>query len=153
MRLLRLLLTLGTQAPKNNFRLLDDKSMIGGWLQAGRRADHAVHICGETAAAADDVMVIVSDSRLIPCRMAGRLNASNESDLLQDMQIVVHGLRRERSDPLAGGVCNGFRIPMLALALDRPEYGEPRRSHSQTSFAKGFLKFGFDERHGSHYSP
>ena len=110
---------MGTQTPKNYFRLLDDKSMIGGWLQAGSRAYRAVHIGGQTAAAADKVMVIVSHPRLIARRMAGRLDTSDKPRFLQDVQIVVHGLGGERAEPLAGSVCNGFRIPMPTLALDR----------------------------------
>jgi hypothetical protein len=126
---MRLLLTLGTQAPKNYFRLLNDESMRGGWLQTRSRADRAVHIGSQTAPAADDVMVVVSHPRLIARRMAGRLDAPDEASLLQDVQIVVHGLRGERTEPLAGRSCYGFRIPMLSLAQDRPEYGEAGRGH------------------------
>ena len=150
---LSFLLTLGTQAPKNDFRLLDDKSMIGGWLQTGSRADRAVHIGGQTAAAADDVMVVVSHPRLIASRMAGRLDASDEAGLLQDVQVVVHGLGGERAEPLAGSVRNGFRIPMLSLAQDRHEYGETGRGHPQTGPAKGFVKCEFVRRHRYHYRP
>jgi hypothetical protein len=146
-----LLLTLGTQTPENHLRLLDDKSMIGGWVQTGSRANCAVHIGSQTAAATDNVMVVVSHPRLIASRMAGRLDASDEAGLFQDVEIVVHGLGRERAEALAGGVCNGFRIPMLSLAQDRHEDGESGCGHPQTGPAKGFVKGGFVGRHINHY--
>src|SRR6202044_1547647 len=118
------LLALGTQAPKNNFCLLDDKSMIGGWLQTGCRANGAVHIGCQTATAADNVMGVVPHPRLIAGRMARGLDASDEASLLQDVQIVVDRLGGERAEPLAGSVCNGFRIPMLSFALNGSEDGE-----------------------------
>ena len=126
-----LLLTLGTQAPKNHFRLLDDKSMIGGWLQTGSRTNGAVHIGSQTATAADNVMVVVSHPRLIARRMAGRLDASYEASLFQDVQIVIDGLGGEGADPLARGVCNGFHVSMLSLAQDRYKDSESGRGYPQ----------------------
>lgn len=92
--------------------------MRSGGLQTGSRANGTVHIGSETATAADNVMVVVSHPRLIASRMTGRLDTSDEAGLHQDVQIVVYGLGGERAEPLAGGVCNGFRIPMLPLAYD-----------------------------------
>lgn len=125
--------------------------MIGGWLQAGRRADRAVHICGETAAAADDVMVIVSDSRLIPCRMAGRLDTADKPRFLQDVQVVIHCLGGERTEPFAGGVCDRFRIPMLSLAHHGSKDGKPRRGHPQACLTKGYVKCGSVRYHMRYY--
>jgi len=145
------LLTLGTQAPEDHLRLLDEKSMAGGWLQTGSRSNRAVHIGGKSATAADKVMVVISHPSLIASRMAGRLDASEEASLLQDVQIVVNGLGGERAEPLAGRVCNGFRIPMLALAQDGREYGETGCGHPQTCPAKGFLKCRYVRCHNTDY--
>lgn len=147
MRLLSNLLTLGTQAPEDDLRLLDEKSMIGGRLQTGSRTDGAVHIGGETASAADDVVVVVSHPRLVACRVSGRLNASNEPRLFQSMQIVVHGLCGERAEALPCGVRNGLRIRMSAFSMNRRKHGEAWCGHPQPGFAKRFLKCGFVERH------
>ncbi len=125
--------------------------MIGGWLQTGRRADRAVHIGGQTAAPADDVMVVISHPRLVASRMAGRLDASDEADILKNVQIVVHGLCGERAETRAGSVCNGFHVPMPALALHRHEYGEAGRRHPQTGPAKGVGNCRFVRRHCCHY--
>lgn len=92
--------------------------MIGGWLQTGGCANHAVYIGSQAAAAADKVMVVVSHPRLVTRRMAGRLDASDKASLFQDMQIVVYSLGGECAESLAGGVCDGFCIPMLSLAQD-----------------------------------
>lgn len=116
-----LTLTVWAQAPKNDFRLMDDKSVVGGRFQTGSRADSAVHIGCQTATAADKVMVIVANARLIACRMAGRLDSSNKPSLLECVQIVVNGLCGEGAKPLAGSDRNGLRIPMTPLALDRHE--------------------------------
>ena len=62
----------------------------------GGRADRAVHIRGRSAAAADDVMVVIADPRLIAARMAGRLDSSDKPRLLQNVQVVIHGLGGER---------------------------------------------------------
>ena len=146
-----LLLTLGTQAPKNHFRLLNDKSGIGGGFQTGCRTDDTVHIDRQAATSADDVMVGVSDSRLIACRMTGRLDTSDEASPFQNVQVVIHRLGGECAEPLAGGIRDGFRIPMLSLALDRQEYGETGCGHPQTGPAKGFVKGEFAWCHIAHY--
>jgi hypothetical protein len=78
---LNCLLALGTQAPKDDFGLLDNKSMIGGGFQAGGMTYGTVHIGRHTAAAADDVMVIVSHPCLIASRMTRRLDAPDKACL------------------------------------------------------------------------
>ncbi len=88
-------------------------------------------------------MVVISHPRLIASRMAGRLDAPNKARFQQDVQIVVHGLRRERAKPLAGSVRNGVRISMPSFALDRYEYGEPECSHPKSGPAQGFVQCGF----------
>ena len=121
--------------------------MIGGWLQAGSRADSAVHIGSETAPAADNVVVVISHPRLIARRMAGRLDASEEPGLLQNVQIVVYGLRGERAEPPTRGDGDRFRVAMLSFAQDRREYGETGRGHAQTGPAQGFVMGRFFGRH------
>jgi hypothetical protein len=95
---------------------LDEESMIGGRLQAGCRADGTVYISSQTAAAADDMVVVVSHPCLIASRMPGRLDASDEASRLQNVQIVVYGLSGECAESLARGICDGVRIPVLLLA-------------------------------------
>ena len=66
--------------------------MIVRRLQAGRNADGAIYVGGQTARAAYDVMVVVSDTHFVASRMTGRLDASNKAGSLQGAQIVVHCL-------------------------------------------------------------
>lgn len=147
-----LLLTGGTQSPENDLRLLNEERMIGGRLQTGSRADRAVHINGQTTATADDVVVIVPHTRLEASRVPGRLDAPDETCLLQDAQIVVHCLKRERSEAFARSLGNGFHIPMLPLAQYRQKDGEARRSDPQTGTAEGFVKCDFLGSHAKEYS-
>ncbi len=104
--------------------------MMGGWLQTGSRSNSAVYIGSQAAAAADNVMVIVSHACLIASGMAGWLDASNKSGFFENVQIVVYCLRGERAEPLAGCVCNSFRIAMLPLAHHQHEHGESGSSNS-----------------------
>ena len=97
--------------------------MIGRRLQTGSFAYGAVHIGGQTAAAADNVVVVVAHPRFVAGRMARGLDTAYKARFRQDAQIVVDRLRGERAEPLTGSVRNGFRIPMLSLAQNGGEYG------------------------------
>ena len=125
--------------------------MIGRRLQTGSRANCTIHIGSQTTVAADNMMVVVSHPRLVASRMAGRLDAPDQAGFLQNMQIIVHGLERERPKPLAGNISNGFRIPMLPFALDRQEYGETGCGYSQTDRLKGFVNCDFVGGHLDYY--
>ena len=149
---MRLYLTLGTQAPKNYFRLLNNEPTIGGRLQTGGGADRAVYVGSQPAMAADKVMVVISHSRLVAGRVTGGLDASEEARFFHEAQIVIHGLSGESAEPLAGGVRNGFRIPMLSFAQNRQKDGKTGRRHAQTDLAKGFMKCGFIRRHTNYYT-
>jgi hypothetical protein len=124
-----LLLTLWTQAPKNDLRLLDYESMIGGRFEAGSSADGAVDIGGQAAVAADDVVVIVPHPRFVSSGVAGGLDAPNEAGDLQRMEIVVHGLSGKGAEPLASRVGNSFGIAMLAFAGNGHEDRKTRSRH------------------------
>ena len=65
-----MLMALRAKAPKDDFRRLDDKAMRVGRLQARSRADRAVYVGGQTAAAADKVMVVIADPCFIASGMA-----------------------------------------------------------------------------------
>jgi hypothetical protein len=59
-----------TEAPKDDLSFFDDKSVIGGRLQAWSRADGAVYIRGKSAVSTDNVMVVIANPRLVAARMA-----------------------------------------------------------------------------------
>jgi len=132
---------LGTDAPKDDLCLLDDKAVVGGRLQAWSRADSTVDIRGRSAASTDNVMVVVANPRLIAARVARRLDASHKPRVLQDAKIVVYCLSGKRPQLLADGVRDGFRIPMLSFAKDSSQDGKPLRSHAQTCLANRLAKF------------
>jgi len=143
---------LGTEAPKDDLSLLDDKSVCGGRLQAGCRADSAVHICGHSAAATDEVVVIIAHPPLIAAWVAGRLDSSHKPRFLQDVQVVIHGLGGERTQLLTGGFRDGFRVPVLSCAQNGREDGQAGRSHPQACLPKGFVKWMCVRKHTLHYN-
>ena len=61
---------LRAKAPKDDFCRLDDKAMRVGRLQTWSRPDRAVYVGGQTAAAADKVMVVIADPCLIASGMS-----------------------------------------------------------------------------------
>src|SRR5690349_6786091 len=62
-----------TQAPEGHFGLVDLEPVRLGRVQARRLADGAVDVGDLAAAAADDVMVVVTGPALEPGRAAGGL--------------------------------------------------------------------------------
>ena len=147
------MLTLGTQAPKDDLRLLHGKSVRGGGFQTGGRANGAVHIGSSSAAAADKMMVVVSDPRFVAGRVTGRLNTPNEARPLQRMQIVVDGLRGKCAETGAGRVRNRFGVKMLSDTLNRGKHGEAGGGHAQARYAQGLVKGGVVGRHAPIITP
>jgi hypothetical protein len=83
--------------------------------------------------------------------VAGGLDTTDKPRLLQNVEVVIHGLGGERAEALACGLGDGLRIPMLSLAEDGGEYGQSRACHPETRFAKGFVKLMCVRRHIFHY--
>jgi hypothetical protein len=125
--------------------------MVGGWFKTRSRASGAVHVDRFAASAAYDVMVVVSNPRLVSGGMTRRLNSPDEADILEDVQIVIHGLGGECAEPLASGDCNGVRVPMLPLAHDRHKYSDARGGNTQTGPVQGFVDCVLIGGHVKHY--
>jgi len=100
--------------------------------------------------AADDVVVIVSNSQFIASRMAGRLDSTNEAGPLKDMKIVVHGLGGKGPQPRTGSIGNGVSIEVLSL-FQGHEDSQPRRRNPQTGIAKGIVDSNLVRQHGHYY--
>lgn len=121
--------------------------MIGGWLQAGSRADRAVHVGSPTAAAADDVMVVVAGACLVACRTVGGLNSPHQTSFHQSIQVVVDSLSGERAQTSAGGDRNSLRIVMLGSRFDGGKHGEPWSGNAQTCITNTTWPVGFSMFH------
>jgi hypothetical protein len=131
----RCLLALGTQSPEDNLRLFDLKTVIGGRLQTGSRANSAVYIGGRPTLATDNVMVIVSYPRFIARRVTGKLHSSHESGFHKNIQIIIDRLRGESPQAFTRSLRNLIDISMLSFSLNRPENGKARPCYSKTSQA------------------
>ena len=66
--------------------------------ETGRHPERAVDIEHGAAAPANQVMMIVAHSVLVPGRGSGRLNPADEALVGQDAERVVYRLARDRSD-------------------------------------------------------
>jgi hypothetical protein len=67
--------------------------VVVGRGQAGRLADRAVDVSEDTTRPAHHVVVVVSDSPLVPGRAAGWLKAAYQSRRGERVQGVIHGLK------------------------------------------------------------
>src|SRR4029079_33489 len=78
-----------TTPPVNDFGLVDDVPRIVGRGQAWHGADGAVHVDRAAAGAADQMMVVVADPRLVPRRRAGGLDTAEQTHVDQHADGVV----------------------------------------------------------------
>lgn len=131
---------LRAKAPKDDLRRFHNEAVGGGRFQARRRADRAVHIGGQPAAAADKVMVVVADPRFVTAGVAGRLNAPDKPRFFQRVQVVIDRLGGKRAELAAGGFGDGFRIPVLPCALNGCKDREPACRDPKSGPAKSVLK-------------
>src|SRR5256885_553654 len=81
--------TLWTCAPVDHLRLIDLVTRVGGGGQARGVADSAVDVDRFSARAADQVVVVVTDTILVEGRRPGGLDAPDESLLDQHPKSVV----------------------------------------------------------------
>src|SRR4051794_5299294 len=81
-----------TQAPEGHLRLVDEEVAGLARREARRGADDAVDVPGGAARAADDVVMVVADARLVARRAPGGLDPAQEADAGHRVQPVVHRL-------------------------------------------------------------
>src|SRR5215469_8824471 len=79
---------LGTSAPEDDLGLADLVARVVGGRQAGGVADRAVDVGDGTARPADDVVVVVSDPRLVARHGARRLDPPHQARVSQHPQHV-----------------------------------------------------------------
>ena len=93
--------------------------------QARRLADCAVDVSDVSAGPAHDVVVIVTDSPLEPCRAAGWFDAAHESGRSEGMECLIYGLKRDVSDATAyqGGDRLDVRVVTVAERIEQCDAG------------------------------
>jgi len=90
-------------APVDDFCLVDCEPVVVGWIQTGRRANGAINIHGQSATAANDVVMIVANPVFVASGRTRRLDAPDQSLVGQDAQGVVDGLARHCTDLIPNG--------------------------------------------------
>jgi hypothetical protein len=86
----------GAQAPEGHLGLVDEEALRVAGLHARGAADGAVDVGRGAAGAADQVVVVVADARLVAHGLARRLDAAGERHAVQRLADVVGGLRGDR---------------------------------------------------------
>jgi hypothetical protein len=66
--------------------------VAAGRLETRSRTNRAVYVGGCATAAANDVVVIIADTRFISSRLPGKLNAPNETGDHQGIEVVINRL-------------------------------------------------------------
>ena len=85
-------------APVDDLGFVDLEAVIVVCSEARRRSHSTVDVKHRRTAATDQVMVIVADAVLVPCRRSGGLDAANQVLVDQQTERVVDGLTRDRAD-------------------------------------------------------
>lgn len=104
--------TVWTDPPESDLSLVDEVTAVVDRVEAWRRADHAINVGRRSAAAADDVMVVVADTKLIKPGTSGRPDPPDETGSNEGVQHVVDGLRRDFSQARTGCREDCLRVRM-----------------------------------------
>ena len=114
--------------PVDDLDLVDLETVIIVRSEAGWRPDRAVDVEYGAAASADQVMMVVAYSILVPGRRSGRLDPANEVLVDQDAERVVHRLAGDRPDdrPDVVGQLVGRGV---GEGRHRPHDGQPLGGH------------------------
>ena len=131
---------LGAQTPVDDLGLVEDEAIQCGDVtvrrgQAGGVPDAAVHVADGSTSAADQVMMVVADPRLVAGDRTGRLDTPNDASRGQGGQDVVHRLaghlRQSESDSTENGVGVGVRMGVHRLQHCDTGTGHPQISGPQ----------------------
>jgi hypothetical protein len=136
--------TVRAHAPENDIRLVDQVSGVGDGVEAGGVADGAVDVRDLPAPAADEMVMIVTDSRLVSGGTARGFYPAEQPAAVQRVQGVIDGLQGDLTDPTPNATVNGVHVQVVALPYG-PHDRHPGRGHPQACLAKPVLVF-----HGTH---
>jgi hypothetical protein len=127
--------TAGTQAPVNDLSLVNGEAVVIRRGQAGCLADGAVDVSDNPARPADNVMVIVTHAPLKPRRVAGRLDAANESSRGERVQGLIYRLKGDMAYAIAHPSGDCLDAEMVA-SPDGLEQGDTSSRHPKAGTAQ-----------------
>jgi hypothetical protein len=115
--------------------LVDLETVIIVRSEAGWRPDRAVDVEYGAAASADQVMMVVAHSLLLPGCGSVRLDPADEVPVNQDVERVVHRLAGDRSDdrPNVIGQLVGRGV---GAGRNRPHDDQPLGGHLHPMLAQ-----------------
>lgn len=116
--------------------------MVVGRLQAGSWPHDAVHVHGPAAAAADQVVVVVTGSGLVARGRPGALDATDETGGTECLEAVVHGLGGHLTQPLPSAGHDGADGEVLLRVVEHGEHGQPGSGDPKTCLAEALLGTG-----------
>src|SRR5699024_10770121 len=102
--------TRGADAPVDDLRLVDGEAVVVGRLEARGLAGSALHVDHRAAAAADEVVVVVTELELVARGVTGRFEAPDEPGAGEGGEDVVDSLGAHRAEPLTGTPGDGLDI-------------------------------------------
>ena len=100
-------------------------------VRQGVVADGAVDVGDGAAGAADEVVVVVADPRLVAGHRAGRLDAPDQPGVGERAQHVVDGLVRHLAERRARTAPMIESVSACGCVVHRGEHREPRARHPQ----------------------
>jgi hypothetical protein len=101
--------------PENDICLVNQVSGVGDRVETGGVADGAVDVRDLPALTADEMVVVVTDSRLISGGTARGFYPAEQSAALHRVQGVIDGLQGDLTDPTPHATVNGVHIQVVAL--------------------------------------
>src|SRR3954454_10710298 len=130
-------LALGAHAPERHLGLVDEEA--GGLAARGEarsRANDAVDVVRRAARAADHVVVVVADARLVAGGAARRLDPPQQADARHRVQAVVYGLRGDRPERLADAAGDRVGVRVAGQLADGAQDRDPRGRGAQSVIAQ-----------------
>jgi hypothetical protein len=136
--------TVRAHAPEDDVCLVNQVSGIGDGVETGGVADGAVDVRDLPAPAADEMVMIVTDSRLISGGAARGFYPAEQPSSVHRVQGVIDGLQGDVTDPTPHATVNGLHVQVVALPYGLHDR-QPGSGHPQACLAKPVLVF-----HGLH---
>jgi serine phosphatase RsbU (regulator of sigma subunit) len=122
-------------APVDDLGLVDDEPVVVGGVEAGRDADDALDVRDRAAVPAHQVVVVVTDPRLVASHRARRLDAPSQAGGRERTQHVVDRLVRHVADLLTGAADDrvgvGVRVVVQHLQHGHAGAGDPEAGVAQ----------------------
>lgn len=125
-----------TESPISHFCFFNHEAAGVGWRVAGNRPNDTRHIAHRSAAATDQMVMVVSGARLKSHGRTSRFEAAQDAALGQGMEGVINRLGGHRAklcpDPIGHLICCDMRVGVDGFQHRKPRLGDPQASPPQS---------------------